>query len=300
LRAWSSLLRAWSPAALVADYAPTALLAARAAGLPRVTLGTGFSAPPVGDPMPGLRPWVSIDTAQLARRDARLVSTVAAALDRALPRAPAPRRAADLFEADTHLVCAWPRFDPFGPRDGVEYLGIQDLTDAREIHWISGRRPRIFAYLKPRDPRFAAVIAAIARVAGEAIVAAPGLDGREAAAASSAQVRVLAEPVALGPVLREADLCVSHSGPGTTSAAAARGVPQALLPAQLEQFLVARRLTEAGAARMLDPDEAAVDFEHWLAGAMNEAARQAAGALVAEASRPALDAADRIARLLGS
>ena len=297
LRAWSTLLHVWKPATLVADYAPTALLAARAQGLPRLTIGTGFSSPPVADPMPSLRPWVSIDAALLARRDARLVASVATALDRALPRTPPPRRAAELFDADAHLICTWPRFDPFGPRDGVEYLGRQDdLADAREVHWLSGARPRILACLKPGNPRFGAVLSAIARVAGEAIVAAPGLDPREAAALSNAQMRVLAEPVALDTSLRDADLCVSHSGSGTTSAAAAHGVAQALLPEHLEQSLVARRLTESGAARMLDPAEDAVDLERWLADAMNDASRRAAATLAAENSRPALDAADRIAR----
>ena len=299
LRGWSTLMHTWKPAALVADYAPTALLAARAAGLPRVTIGSGFSAPPVGDPMPGLRPWLAVDPAHLARRDARLVSSVASALERALPRAPAPRHAAELFEADAHLVCTWPSFDPFGPRDGVEHLGPQDDgLDAREVGWLSESRPRIFAYLRPPDPRFGAVLSAIGRVAGEAIVSAPGLDPREAAAASNARMRVIAEPVTLGAALREADLCVSHAGPGTTSAAAAHGVAQALLPIHLEHSLVARRLTQAGVARMLDPEDPPVDFERWLAEATNEAARKAARNLAAETSRPALDAAERIDRWL--
>jgi hypothetical protein len=125
-------LRAWHPAGLVADYAPTALLAARAAGLRRVTLGSGFSAFPAGEPMPSLRPHVAIERADLARRDTRLVTSVAQALDRAAPRAPAPQRAAELFAADAHLVCTWPPFDPFGSREGVEYLVRRTTPRARD------------------------------------------------------------------------------------------------------------------------------------------------------------------------
>lgn len=301
LRGWSSLLHAWKPAALVADYAPMALLAARAAGLPRMTIGAGFSTLPVGDPMPGLRPWIALDPAHLASRDARLVSTVASAFDRALPRAPPPRRAADLFEADAHLVFTSPELDPFGPRGGVEYMGRQDdLEGTREVQWISDKRPRIFAYLRPSDFRFGPVLAAIERVAGEAIVAAPGLDPRQAAAASEAHVRVFTEPIVLASVLRGADLCVNHSGAGTASAAAAHGVAQALLPIHLEQSLVARRLADMGAATVLGPDDGDTDVERWLARASNEAARLAAQRLAAQLSRPPLDAAERIARWMGA
>lgn len=299
LRAWDGLFRLWRPAALVADYAPTALLAARATGLARLAMGSGFSAFPLAEPMPSLRSWSPTDAAVLSQRDARLVAVVERAFERAFPRAPAPRRAAEVFEAEAHLLCTWPRFDPFGPRQGVEYLGPQDDgIGARCAEWVTGKRPRMFAYLKPRDARFRDVISALRTAAGEAIVAAPGLDAREAATLSGSRLRVLAEPVALDAILPEADLCVSHAGPGTTAAAAAHGVPQALLPGQLEQYLVARRLVESGAARMLAPEEIPADYAGWLAAAAGAPARAAAHRLRPEAARPSIDAAERIARRL--
>jgi len=49
---------------------------------------------------------------------------------------------------------------------------------------------------------------------------------------------------------------------------------------------------------MLEPDEIP-DFDRWLGDAMKDAARSAAAALRPEASRASIDAADRIARMLG-
>ena len=71
------------------------------------------------------------------------------------------------------------------------------------------------------------------------------------------------------------------------------------MPLQLEQYLVARRLAATGAARMLEPNEIP-SFDRWLGEAAGDAARAAAATLRAEASRPPLDAADRIARMLGN
>ena len=59
------MLAMLQPQVVVADYAPTALLAARACGIPRVTVGTGFALPRLSDPLPALRPWVPVDGAKL-------------------------------------------------------------------------------------------------------------------------------------------------------------------------------------------------------------------------------------------
>ena len=302
LTAWASLIRLLRVDALVCDYAPTALLAARAAGLPRFAVGSGFSMPPVGDPMPSLRPWASVDRDALAQRDSQLVGSVREAWLELGARGPAPGSAAEIFQADAQLLCTWHEVDPFGARAGAEYLGPQtDLASASPVTWAGAARPRIFAYLKPRDPRFEAVLAAMREVAGEAIVAAPGLDESRAQALSSATLRVLAAPVAL-QLLAGADLCVSHGGPGIVAAAMRHGVPQALLPLHLEQYLVSRRAKEAGVAKVLEPDAANVDGRAWLESAVADSSlAQAAGPVArALATRVPASAAARIARLLGS
>lgn len=302
LAAWASLIRLVRADALVCDYAPTALLAGLAAGLPRFAVGSGFSTPPVGDPMPSLRPWASVDEGALAQRDARLVASVREAWLELGARAPAPQSTAQIFEADAQLLCTWPEVDPFGARVTAEYLGPQaDAAAALSIIWAGEVRPRIFAYLKPRDPRFEAVLAALREVAGEAIVAAPGLDESRAQVLSSARMRVHPAPVAL-ELLASADLCVSHGGPGIVAAAMRHGVPQALLPLHLEQYLVSRRAREAGIAKVLEPDAVNVDARAWLESAvadssLGQAARPVSQAL---ATRVPASAGAHIARLMES
>jgi UDP:flavonoid glycosyltransferase YjiC (YdhE family) len=300
LAAWGALLRLFEPGLVVADYAPTALLAARAARLPRVALGSGFSDPPRGHPMPSLRHWIPADAAILAQRDARLVRAVREALARAAPRAAPVDRAEQVFEADAHLVCSWPMLDPFGARGDVEYLGPQgEASRATTVSWRFPARPRAFAYLKPRDPRFGAVLQALRASEGEAVVAAPGLDAKQAAALSSEQVRIVPGPVSLS-ILAQADLCVSHGGPGIASAAIGHGVAQALLPGQLEQFMVAQRLAEAGLARTLDPEAPAEAVGAFIAQALKDTALREAAARERDASRPAGSAAARIAAMMES
>lgn len=299
LTGWAGLLRTWKPDAIVADHAPGALLASRLAAIPRFTVGSGFSAPPRGDPMPALRSWIATDAGLLAQRDARLVAAVRAACERLQGKQRAPAKASELFEADGQLLCCWPELDPFGPRDGVEYLGPQGDGRTVRAEWTGTARPRLFAYLKPRDTRFPALLEALRRVAAEAIVAAPGLAPGEAEALSRDGMRVIAQPVDLHAALSEADLALGHSGAGLVAAATACGVPMALLPMQLEQYLIGRRVCDAGHAEMVSPEGAQPEFEPWLRAILaRQDLRAAAARARAVGTRPPADAALRLERLV--
>jgi UDP:flavonoid glycosyltransferase YjiC (YdhE family) len=249
---------------VVADYAPTALVAASLAGLPRVTVGSGFALPPAGDPVPALRSWGSADPGVLRALDDRLVQRLRAAVGS--NAGPAIASAPAIFAADAHLLCTFPEIDPFGPREGVAYLGAPGSDEsALEVHWSEGPGARVLAYLKPGTPRFDAVVAGLAGLEAEVIVAAPGLSPERARELSTGSLRVFAEPLRLDPLMPEASLCVSHAGPGFAARALVAGVPLALLPLQLEQFLIAQRIEKSGAGALSSPEAPAPDFRAWFA-----------------------------------
>src|SRR5258706_11647230 len=274
---WRGLFALWQPDLVVADYAPGGLLAARMCVVPTAAVGSGFSLPPTGAPLAAYRDWIRVEPEVLQRLDGRLLATVSKAFQNVHAASP-PGAARELFAGDVNLVCSFPELDPFGPREGVEYLGpIADAISGREVAWNTQERPRIFAYLKPRDARFVPLVTALREVAGEALVAAPGLTDAQARELSTDRVRVFAEALNLDAALGSSDLCISHAGPGVASRAILAGVPLALLPMPLEQFLVARRLRSAGAAHFISPHGPPPDFPAWLP-ALAQRARPRAGA----------------------
>ena len=284
LRAWRSMLELLAPDILVADYAPTALIAAGFASIPAVTIGTGFSVPPPGDPIPELRPWARTDPNVLRALDDRVLGTVRRAAGKFTDRV--PPRIQELFRARTHLLCTFPEIDPFGPREGVDYVGPQgDATTGEEIRWSGASRPRIFAYLKPRSARFDATLAGLASLDAEVIVAAPGLDADRAQAATTASMRVVASAVNLDLLLPEATLCVTHAGPGVAARAMVAGIPMALLPLQLEQFLIGKRIEKTGAGVVSSPEEPEPDFPAWFASILAAPGHREAAARLAERYR---------------
>src|SRR5204863_2109314 len=73
---WRALFAAWKPDLLVADFAPTALAAARLSELKRVTYGNGFFTPPRMSPLPPFRHDEPVPRERLAQADARALATV--------------------------------------------------------------------------------------------------------------------------------------------------------------------------------------------------------------------------------
>lgn len=301
LRAWQSLYELVTPAVVVGDYAPSAMLAAGFAGIPRATVGSGFAMPPPGDPVPALRPWAGVEAGVLKAIDDRLVATVRSAAGKSA------RGIADgpsIFQAEAHILCTFPEIDPFGPREGVAYLGPPASDEGgMEVSWEGSAPQRLLAYLKPDLPYLDALLAALARLDAESIAAVPGIDPARARAASAGRLRVYPASVRLEGVLPAASLALSHAGSGFVARALVAGVPMALLPLQLEQFLIARRIEEAGAGALSSPEQAPPQFDEWLprlmgSEPMREAARRCAAAhrgfSFANAAR---QAAERIAAL---
>ncbi|MEO8567055.1 MAG: udp-glucuronosyltransferase, partial [Betaproteobacteria bacterium] len=81
-RGWHALIDAVAPDLLVFDYAPTALLATRSLGLPRVQFGSSFSVPPRMQPMPVYRWWHREDQARVVQSERMVLECANAALAR--------------------------------------------------------------------------------------------------------------------------------------------------------------------------------------------------------------------------
>ncbi|HSS28675.1 MAG TPA: nucleotide disphospho-sugar-binding domain-containing protein, partial [Usitatibacter sp.] len=116
-------------------------------------------------------------------------------------------------------------------------------------------------------------------------------------------VRAFAKPIEVAPLMAGASLAVFHAGSGLAAQSLVAGVPMALLPTHLEQFLIAKRAVQAGVGEISAPDHAAPDFRQWFmhlmsSQALREAAqREAAKHRGHSFSAAARAAAQRIAAL---
>lgn len=246
LRAWRKLFELLRPDLLVFDHAPTALLASRGLGLPRLITGNSFAVPRRATPMPLYQWWDPKAGAPAREQDCedKLVRNANHALD-ALQ---APRLAcvADLYDAEATLITGVAELDVYGPREPALYTGaINSIDHGAEPRWPAGRERRVFAYLKPHYAQLEAVVTALSKLDASVLVFAPGLAKATVQRLQTANLAFSSEPLRMRSVREQADMAVCHAG-GTVDVMLAAGKPLFVLPLQMEQMMTSRRLEQCG------------------------------------------------------
>lgn len=265
---WRSLFSIWPPDVIVADYAPSAVLAARTVGIPTVVIATGFEQPPDLRPSPSFRVDEDIPLARLEASEAQVLRSVNEVLGAA--QLPAIDRVARIASAARVLMAGYPQTDHFGPRPGASYIGSIGDDDAGEPPvWPDDRAPRVFAYLN-FDSRAQGLLQALHGLDATTLLVHRGPHAESLARQTHPRIRVTTEPVRIDDALRKADLIVSEGGHGLVCQALKAGKPMLLAPCTAEQELLAHRLGAQGLARWVMHDRFAEHFAGLLAQTIDE------------------------------
>jgi len=255
---WRSLLELSGAEQLIVDHAPTALLAARGMAVACSTFGNPFCVPPPVSPTPNMRDWMDVPAQRLQDSDTRVVSAINAAL---APDAPPISSLPQLFEVADHLFVGMPELDPYGPRASGTYIGLHTgRSGSAPAVWPEGAGPRVFAYLKANYPHIQRCLEALAAAPLRCVVNLAGATPQLIERYRGPRLSFSAGHVDIDHALAQCDALVCQSGLGTVSAALRGGKPQLLLPAQLEQFLLARNVEKLGVGIAIHPETPAPDF----------------------------------------
>lgn len=259
LTAWRSLMQMTGADVVIADHAPTALLAARSLGLPRAVIGSPFNAPPSQSPMPNMREWEVVPEARLADSDRRVLETINAVLPQPLPAVHG------IFDGATPLLSGVPELDPYGTRGSDAYLGLHSMSTGHAVTpWPAGDGAAVFVYLHAQHPGLEVILKVLATSGARVLAYVSGKGVAWLDSWRSDRMVFSAEPVDFDRVLGQCALCVCHGNVGTSLGMLARGLPLLMLPWHLENMLLARRVAAAGAGRVLQPEQ----IESELAGVL--------------------------------
>ena len=258
--AWRELMRLTGAQAVLADHAPTAILAARTLGIPVVLFGSGFYVPPRQRPLPNMRPWLALPPGQLDALENQALASINAVLDRF--GQPPFEAVAQLFDVAEDTLLGFPELDHYAERGPARYWGnLPDAGVGDAPAWPALQGKRIFGYLRTGTRHHEAALAALHALGQPTIVffpdAPPALLERYAAP----HFVFSATPFDLAQTAREADAAITYASLSTTTSFLLMGKPLLLLPSQLEQFLLARRVEEMGAGLMVNPEQPPVDLE---------------------------------------
>ncbi len=269
VRAWCGLLRLGRVEAVLADHAPTALLAAHISGVPHLAIGNGFAVPPTVSPPPSIRPWEAVPETRLKQAGRAVDAAIAAVAVGFGYRGAVALR--DLFGSQD-ILDTFAELDPYPARKAGKYIGpIYSLSGTKAVPWQEADGRKIVAYLRPDLPGFAALMAALDEVDAEKFCVIPGLRPSQARSLAGPRMRIALEPVALDLLLHRADLVVSYGGNGTTAQALLAGKPLLLVPRLVEQYLGCRAIGGLGAGILLEGDRSRDAFTDGLNAILTDA-----------------------------
>lgn len=258
VESWWSLLEVVRPDVIVADHAPTLLLAARSrefvwpakpsqrTKIPVVSVGLGFTSPPTDtDTFPGLLSR-GVTPFDAASHEAPLLAA-ARRFDPTLPTLPAA------LSATTSFVTCLDVLDPYRDQRHTAALGIVEPVPGVRA-WPDSPGPAL-AYLSADDTRTLPLLAALAggglRVRVYLRDADPNLLTSFRHEPGADLLELSPEPLPLAELLETAPLVIHHGGAGTVHQAVSAGRPQLLLPRYLEQALNAQALVGRGVAALV-------------------------------------------------
>lgn len=247
LRAWRELYGLIAPDLIIADHAPTALLAARSANIKALTYGSGFCAPPEMNPLPSMQAGpFEAPISQKLRSEGKVLSAINLALasisDEKLGSL------GDLFPSDKNLLLSYHELDHYINRRNGHYYGVVGNAAGTAVpHWPLGDGKKVFAYLKIGYPHFERVLASLTSLFCSSVVFAGGIPERDRAGITNSKINVSKHAVDIHLAIAECDLVVCHGGIGTVAPALLAGKPLFLLPMQGEQGMTAARVVALGA-----------------------------------------------------
>jgi hypothetical protein len=270
-RALRSLVDAWreriaDAAAVVANVAPAAHIAARTLGVPSFEVSQGFHVPPPVFPAPPLRDWEPAPRAALEHADGAVLQAVNTVLSSF--GADQIQTIGELFHGRAALL-TYPELDTYPERGPAEYFGVSRAGEGSAVPpWPRGRGPRVFGYLYSYARHLERLLEALVAADCPTLLLCRDIEPALRAKYSAGPVHLAEQPMAVSRLLPEADLVVCHGSHQMTAEALLAGKPVLALPTQLEQFLITRRVVRFGAGLGVALDVPRPDFK----AALNELA----------------------------
>lgn len=270
IMAWDRIIADARPDAVVAEYAPVLHLAARNR-IPCLGWGTGFSLPPAE-----LANFPSLTGGAAVIPETALIEGLNLALRRA-GRAPLSALP-EIFAADRSVVASFRDLDPYRDRRSGPYSAPALKGKIPEA---SGDGDELFVYLNTPANRPAGLVQGLIQAGLPTRIHDPAIAPDVQLALEAQGIKVERDPVSFAEIASRSRLVLSHGGLGFSSSALLAGLPQVIVPFDLEKRLTGEALAELGVCRIVAPQVEARAFAALLRSAWDDEAMRARASAVA-------------------
>jgi UDP:flavonoid glycosyltransferase YjiC (YdhE family) len=266
---WNNLYRMFRPDLIVADYSPSAALAAHIASRPVLLIGNGFELPPASSPLPPF-PGFSWASAEQAAASEALVIEIANRVAEQM-RGARLRSLRDIVAPARALLATVPELDHYGRRDGARYIGplLQPL-EGRSLDWPEAGLPKkVFALVRPDTAHAVEILTALKSLDAAIVCVTPGFSNAQLTAFRAPNVLFSAWLANLSRLTTSADLCISYGAEGTMLSFLFAGVPQLISPYHVETHMAGRRIESLGLGVSLRAPQTAESIRETIQSALS-------------------------------
>lgn len=229
------------------DHAPLTAIWLYAQDIPFFSIGGGFSIPPRSNPIRG---YLNHDPESDARSDdalSKILNVLLANFGKDISCI------SDIYVNSTDILRTLPEFDHFFEhRNQADYFGPGKETHISKEKIERRSSKHVFAYLKS-SPINAPLIRTITLMGYSIDLYSPGTENT--LPETSGQVRVLSQPASITSIATQTDLIICNAGHTLCSSMALKGKPQLLVPLNVEQYMLAKRMSQQGLALVHLPHE---------------------------------------------
>ena len=243
---WRQALLTERPDVVIADYAPSAVMACRALGIRCITAGNGFYVPPRLSPLPPYRRTHDGRVERAIISEQKLLAVLNAALA-GLGTRPTSTLVEAILPPEFFLL-TFPEFDPFAEfRDvATEYLGAWPSAGFGAPPEFPDGRAKLFCYLDVKKMP-ASFWQTLGRSGAGVVLVNKANNPLPSRFKNLSNVSVISELVNLTSAAQLCDAGVTSGSLNATLALLLAGKPVLAFPGNLEQYLNAHRLERGGA-----------------------------------------------------
>ena len=253
VQAWRQVMMEQKPDLVVADHAPTALLAARSLSLPSVATGIAYTVPPSFLPV---TPVLIEGVGEVIWPEEDLCANINTILH-TYGCEPVDRFAA-LYGAGVPLPCSPSLLDPY----------VNERRERRFMPTLPALKPteepgdEVFAYLSTSDRYDAVLLSALMTCPLKVRAYLPQIEPAMATLLASRGVMVEPEPVPPALIAARSRVLLHAGNHGMVAMGLKAGLPQVCVPQQLEQYFSALQLQRVGAGVVIEKAERNVPVVH--------------------------------------
>ena len=264
LKAWRALFNTIGADFVIAEHAPTALLAANSLSIPHAMYGSGFTVPPLLKPMPTMTPWQQVTKQRLAEVDALVLGFINGALEKINPQLPKYDALNSVFSNAYKWIIDFPEVDHYGARSIHYFRRNRPLLSKKKPVWKEGNGDKVFVYLYANSPHLVPLLNQLNALKLPVLAVVPGLNTKVISKFDNTNIRIQTELVNIDDVAEQCETVISHGAYSAVVDFLLKGLPSLLLPSTVEQTMLAYQLGVSQLAFSGNPDAKQLDIAKML------------------------------------